>query len=51
MITLDEYTEKVVIPAVLRMFRMADTPSARAALEKFAAYELARAKETADDLD
>jgi len=42
--TMDEYTEKVLLPAVLNMFRMADTPSARAALEKYATYELARAK-------
>ena len=48
--TLDEYHEKVLIPAVLNMFRMADTPSARAALEKYAA-EMARrkTKEVEDD--
>jgi len=40
--TIDEYNEKVMIPAVLRMFSLPDTPAMRDALEKYTAAELAR---------
>jgi hypothetical protein len=42
--TLNEYCDSVMIPAVLRMLGMADTPTSRAALEKYTITELADRK-------
>jgi hypothetical protein len=42
--TLDEYTQTVVVPAVLRMFSLPDTPAMRVALERYVAAEMADMK-------
>lgn len=42
--TLNEYNDKVMIPAVLRMLGLPDTPAARAALERYTIAEIADKK-------
>ena len=44
--TLNEYNDAVMIPAVLRMIGLPDTPVSRAALEKFTMAEIADVMKT-----
>jgi hypothetical protein len=43
-VTLNEYSDSVMIPAVLRMLGLPDTPAAREALERFTIAEMADMK-------
>lgn len=44
--TLNEYSDTVMIPAVLRMLGLPDTPVNRAALQKFTMAEIADVMKT-----